>query len=326
MTPAQSDIPGSIKALHQLPTDPQLALIFPGQGAQKVGMGFEASQSSHGARTVFQTADEVLGMRLSRLCLEGPEDELTRTVNAQPAILTASLAILAAALEFGVIQRRPVYLAGHSLGEYTALVAAGSLRFADALRLVRERGRLMAEAGTENPGTMAAIVGLSEEAVSELCRLSGAVQCNSNARTQTVIGGKPEAVEAACRLAKELGGRGLPMKVAGAFHTSLMAGAARNFETVLASVVAHEPVIPVIGNVTARPIATARELISELGRQMETPVRWYQSTLYMIDAGVRHFVEAGPGQALITMLKRDSPQLTLRSLDRPSVPAATSHV
>jgi [acyl-carrier-protein] S-malonyltransferase len=183
----------------------------------------------------------------------------------------------------------------------------------------------MEEAGTENPGTMAAIVGLSEDAVSEVCRLSGAEQCNFNAHTQTVIGGAPESVETACRLAKERGGRGLPMKVAGAFHTSLMESASRNFETVLESVTAQEPAIPVVGNVAAKPIASAADLASELGRQMATPVRWYQSILYMIDAGVRTFVEAGPGNTLITMLKRDFPELTLISLDRPSVPAA-SHV
>ncbi len=326
MTQAQSDISVSIKALHQLPIDSQLALLFPGQGAQKLGMGFEASQSSPSARAVFQTADDVLRTKLSRLCFEGPAEELTRTVNAQPAILTASLAILAAALDSRTLQKRPAFVAGHSLGEYTALVAAGSLLFADVLRLVRERGRLMEEAGTENAGTMAAIVGLSEETVSDVCRLSGAEQCNFNASTQTVIGGAPEVVDTACRLAKERGGRGLPMKVAGAFHTSLMESASRNFESVLERVNAQEPAIPVVGNVAAKPIASAADLTFELGRQMATPVRWYQSILYMIDAGVRTFVEAGPGQTLITMLKRDFPELTLISLDRPSVPAAAFHV
>ena len=326
MTQAQRDLSVSSNALHQLPIDPELALLFPGQGAQKLGMGFEAAQSSARAKTLFKTADDVLETRLSRLCFEGPEEELTRTVNAQPAILTTSLAILASALESGVIDKSPAFVAGHSLGEYTALVAAGSLPFGDALRLVLERGRLMEEAGTKNPGTMAAIVGLSEDAISEVCRLSGAEQCNLNARTQTVIGGAPELVETACRLAKERGGRGLPMKVAGAFHTSLMESAAQNFEAVLEGVVAQDSAIPVIGNVTAKPLETPREMISELGRQMAMPVLWYQSILYMIDAGVRTFVEAGPGQTLITMLKRDFPELTLISLDRPSVPAAASHV
>src|SRR5213593_2442859 len=145
MTQAQSDISVSIKALHQLPIDPELALLFPGQGAQRLGMGFEASQSSPSAKAVFETANDVLRTNLSRLCFEGPEEELTRTVNAQPAILTASLAILAAELDSAGIRKRPAFVAGHSLGEYTALVAAGSLLFADVLRLVGERGRLMGE-------------------------------------------------------------------------------------------------------------------------------------------------------------------------------------
>jgi [acyl-carrier-protein] S-malonyltransferase len=326
MTPAQSDISVSIKAFHQLPIDPELALLFPGQGGQKVGMGFGAAQSFATARAVFEIADNVLGTGLSRLCFQGPEEELTRTINAQPALLTTSLAILASAVESGAIDKRPAFVAGHSLGEYTALVAAGSLSFADALRLVRERGRLMEEAATAKPGTMAAIVGLSEDAVGEVCRLSGAEQCNLNARTQTVIGGTHEVVQTACRLAKERGGRGLPMKVAGAFHTSLMESAAREFEAVLEGVNAGRSAMAVIGNVTAKPLDTSADLVSELGRQMAMPVLWHQSIMYMMDAGIRRFMEAGPGQTLITMLKRDYPEVTLISLDQPSVPSAASHV
>ena len=326
MTQAQADITASLKALQNLPIDPSLALIFPGQGAQKVGMGFQASESSTRARKIFEAADEVLGSTFSRLCFEGPEDELTRTVNAQPSILATSLAILAAALESGVLNKRPAFLAGHSLGEYTALVAAGSLSFSDALRLVSERGRLMDEAGTENPGTMAAIVGLSVNVVSEVCRLSGAEQCNFNARTQTVIGGKAEVVQTACRLAKERGGRGLPMNVSGAFHTSLMKSAARTFEAVLDGVVPQETAVPVVGNVTANPLESPAEIVSELRRQMAMPVLWYQSLMFMIDAGVRTFVDVGPGQTLVSMLKRDHPEFTLISLDQPSVPAGASHV
>ena len=326
MTQARADISASLKPLHNLPIDAELALIFPGQGAQKAGMGSEAAQASTIAKSVFEAADEALGVALSRLCFEGPAEELTRTVNAQPAIVTTSLAILASALESGVLNKRPAFVAGHSLGEYTALVAAGSLPFADALRLVRERGRLMEDAGSENPGTMAAIVGLSEDIVGEICRLSGAELCNFNARAQIVIGGRADDVEAACRLAKERGGRGLPMNVAGAFHTSLVESAARTFEAVLEAVPVQSPAIPLIGNVTGMPLASPGEVVSELGRQMAMPVRWNQSVAYMIEAGVRRFVEPGPGQTLITMLKRDHPELTLMSLDQPSVPAAASHV
>jgi len=291
-----------------------------------VGMGLETYMSSAAGRAVFETADDVLGLGLSRLSFEGPDSELTRTANAQPAILATSLALLAAALESGVLDRRPAFLAGHSLGEYTALVAAGSLPFEDALRLVRERGRLMQEAGAENPGTMAAIVGLTTDHVTDICRLSGAQPCNFNARTQVVIGGTPDRVEAACALAKERGGRGLPMKVAGAFHTSLMERAAREFEAALEGVSPQDPAIPVMSNVTAKPMDSAAELTSDLARQMAMPVLWHQSIQCMMEAGVQTFVELGPGRALTAMLRRDAPELTLTSLDDGAVTASTSNV
>src|SRR4029453_491336 len=194
MTPARNSFSGSLKILHDLPQDPELAFLFPGQGAQKVGMGLEAYQSSLAARAVYEAADHALELELSSLCFEGPEQELIRTDNAQPAILVTSLAILAAALDSGSVERRPAFAAGHSLGEYTALVVAGSIRFDDCLRLVRERGRLMERAGKQNTGTMAAIVGLGADEVRELCELSGTQVCNFNAQTQIVVGGAPAAV------------------------------------------------------------------------------------------------------------------------------------
>jgi [acyl-carrier-protein] S-malonyltransferase len=326
MTLSQNPIADGLKGLHELPEDPTLALLFPGQGSQKVGMGLEAYRSCNAARAVFDSADLALQTGLSRLCFEGPEDELTRTIHAQPAILTTSLAYLAAALESGALEKRPAFLAGHSLGEYTALVAAGSLNFADAVRLVRERGRLMEEAGKRTPGNMAAIVGLTEDVVTEICRQSGAEACNFNARTQIVIGGSPQAIQHAATLAREHGGRGLPMNVAGAFHTSLMEPAVDEFQKLLEGESLADPAIPLIGNVSAAPLRTVAECRSDLERQIASPVRWHQSILHMLEVGVRTFVELGPGKALTTMLRRDSPELELISLDGSAATARTANV
>ncbi len=316
----------SLENLHKLPSDTTLAFLFPGQGSQKVGMGVAAYRSSGAAREVFDIADRALQLDLSRLCFEGPEDELTRTVNAQPAILATSIALLAASIESGAIDRRPALLAGHSLGEYTALVTAGSLKLEDALMLVRERGRLMEMAGRENPGTMAAIVGLPAEQVKEICRSSGAEPCNFNARTQVVIGGTSAAVSAACALSKVQGGRCLPMNVAGAFHTSLMAGAARKFRVALEGIAIDDPILPVMSNVTARAMTAGAECTLDLAQQIAMPVLWHQTILYIQRTGVKTFVELGPGRALITMLKRDAPELSLSSLDGATAFASPANV
>jgi [acyl-carrier-protein] S-malonyltransferase len=267
-----------------------------------------------------------LQIDLSRLCFDGPDGELTHTINAQPAILVTSLAYLVAALESGALHHRPAYLAGHSLGEFTALVVAGSITFEDALQLVRARGRLMEKAGAENAGIMAAIVGLTADQASTVCRLSGAEPCNFNARTQIVVGGRPDAVERACALAKEHGGRGLPMNVAGAFHTTLMEPAAQEFHEVLSGVLIADPATPVVANVTATAMTRAAECMSDLGRQIAMPVLWHQSILRMCEAGVRTFSELGPGRALTTMLRRDAPDLTLISLDGPAVIGSATNV
>ncbi len=301
--------------LHQAPADPGLALCFPGQGSQKPGMGKDVFEVSAAARAVFRAADDVLGRPLSQLCFQGPDEELTRTANAQPAILISSVALLAAALESEALAKRPSFCAGHSLGEYTALVSAGALAFEDALLLVQERGRLMEEAGREQPGTMAAIVGLEEEDVQVICADTGAEICNYNAPGQVVVGGAPEAVEAACRLAKERGGRGLPLKVSGAFHTSLMEQAAARFSEVVARFPVRDPLVPVMGNVSGNPLRTAEEVRRELQEQIRRPVRWRQSVLRMIDEGVSFFVEVGPGRVLTTMLKRAAPQVKAISID-----------
>lgn len=326
MTFSQDPVSSSLKRFTELPADRSLALLFPGQGSQKVGMGMEAHRTSNAAREVFQYADSILGDDLSRTCFDGPASELTRTAIAQPAILTTSVALFAAAIESGALDERPAVMAGHSLGEYTALVVAGGISFEDTLRLVRERGRLMEEAGQRTPGTMAAIVGLGEDEVREICSASGAEPCNFNAATQIVVGGLPEAVDRACSLAKERGGRGLPMNVAGAFHTSLMTAAADAFKIVLDGVPTRDPAIPVMSNVTALEMTEASECMSDLAQQIRSPVLWHQSITAMQRSGVEKFTELGPGRALITMLKRDAPDATLVSLDGSAVLATPTNV
>lgn len=296
--------------------------MFPGQGSQKVGMGRAAAASSETAAGTFAEADEALGFDLSRLCFEGPEERLKETSNTQPAILAASVAVLAAALEAHTIERRPALVAGHSLGEYSALVAAGALEFGAAMRLVRERGRLMDEAGQSAPGTLAAVVGLDEATVEEICRESGAEVANYNAATQTVVGGPPQAVERACALAKERGGRGLPVKVSGAFHTSLMAPAAAAFALELARAEVSAPVIPVVGNVSGRTLTTAEDVRTDLEQQIRRPVRWHQSIDAMEAAGVRRAIEVGPGKILTAQLKRSHPALAARSIEEISETAS----
>jgi [acyl-carrier-protein] S-malonyltransferase len=324
-TPQQDPLTDTIATIHSLPEDRALAYLFPGQGSQQVGMGRDVAESFLSARAVFRAADETLGCELSRLCFEGPDDELTLTSNAQPAILTASLAILAAAAESQTLTAKPAFVAGHSLGQYTALVVAGALSFGDALRTVRERGRLMAEAGEQQRGTMAAIVGLDETTVDQICAESGAEPCNYNLESQVVVGGTPESVELARALAKERGGKGLPINVSGAFHTSLMKPAAERLGEVLRDVTVAAPEIPVVSNVTGEPVAR-EAILDDLAVQVIRPVRWRQSIDYMASKGVRTFAEIGSGQVLTALMKRHSSELKAVTLNGASALASPSNV
>jgi len=312
--------------LHKAPLEGSLALIFPGQGSQQVGMGADLYRESAAAQEVFREAEAILGSELSRLCFQGPEEELRQTANAQPAIMVTSLACLAAALESGAISQRPAFVAGHSLGEYTSLVAAGALTFEDALRLVSRRGQLMQEAGQAQPGTMAALLGFSEAQIDEICHLSGAEPCNYNSPGQIVVGGAPAAVAKAAALAKERNGRAVPLNVSGAFHTSLMKAAAGEFAQTVQETPLSDPVIPVVGNVSARPMTSADEVRADLTQQLTSPVLWHQSVTTMLQAGVRTFIEVGPGRVLSSLLKRAAPEARAVSIDGSTPPSNLSNV
>ncbi|HXF50921.1 MAG TPA: ACP S-malonyltransferase [Dehalococcoidia bacterium] len=292
-----------------------VAWIFPGQGSQEPGMGRDVAEAFPAARDVFERADAVLGYALSRLCFEGPDEALRETERQQPAIFVTSLAILEAARSAHALPPAR-FVAGHSLGEYTALVAAGALAFDDGLRLVQTRGRLMQEAGAANPGAMAAIIGLDRAAVERVCAETGAELCNENAPSQIVIGGPPDVVERAIARAKEAGAqRAVPLPVSGAFHTSLMRPAAEGMARALEACAFRDPAIPVISNVTAKPLTKAEELRDELVTQLTSPVRWVDCVRVMAEGGARVFYEIGPGRVLAGLVRRIAPEATVVSLN-----------
>ena len=280
------------------------ALVFPGQGAQFVGMGQELYEAYPVARQTLNEANSVLGFDLRSLCFSGPEDVLTDTVNAQPAILAVSVAMLrvfSASEDF----EPPLWVAGHSMGEYSALVAAGALDFADGLHLVRERGRLMKEAGDRAPGGMAAILGLDDETVDDICRASGVEVANYNAPGQIVISGVEDALEQAMELARERGARRVVrLAVSISSHSRLMRGAVEPFGEVVNQTSFQQAQIPVVANVTARPITAVDDIRSELIEQLTSPVRWVASIRYMVEQGATRFIEVGPGKVLRGLIRR----------------------
>ena len=283
------------------------AHVFPGQGSQRVGMGRDLYDAFSSTRKVFEEADEALGLHLSRLCFEGPEQELCQTVNAQPAILTMSIACLRAAAEIYGELVRPSYMAGHSLGEYTALVAAGVLDFADAVRLTRQRGMLMQQAGQIAPGGMVAIIGLDEVAVEAVCQETGARISNINSPGQIVISGSRESMVRSIDLSLSMGARySKPLNVSGAFHSHLMEPAVEGMAKAITDVRFSDPIVPIVVNSTAKPAATAEEIKQELIDQISNCVQWQKSIEYMVKEGVDTFVEVGPGQVLTGLIKRIS--------------------
>lgn len=284
-----------------------LALIFPGQGSQHVGMARALAEAEPAAAEVLRTADEVLGFPLSRVMAEGPEDELTATKNAQPALLTHAVAVLRVLAE----RLPPVEMAaGHSLGEFSAYVAAGALGFEDALRAVRLRGELMFQAGLTRPGTMAAVLGLDDHTVEDVCTRveSGVcVAANFNAHGQVVISGDMHAVERGMELAREAGAkRVVELNVSGAFHSPLMEPAAEGLRAHLVDIAFRDPDFPVFSNATAEPVRSgeiAREL---LVKQLTSPVRWAASISRMLTNGADRFLELGPGKVLSALNRRNA--------------------
>ena len=298
-----------------------LALLFPGQGSQEVGMGREAAEESNAAREVFAVADAVLGFSLSKLCFEGPEVELLPTAIQQPAILTTSIALHRALLE-KVPTLAPSYVAGHSLGEYSALVASGALALDDAVRLVHARGRYMQEAVAEGAGAMAAILGASADDVDRACAeigdaTSGTVvtAANYNSPTQTVIAGGAPAVERACARLVELGAkRAVPLKVSAPFHCALMAPAAEKLAALLQQVSFSDPVPPLVTNVEAMPNASGVRVPGLLEQQVTAPVRFTEMVRKLRELGVTRFLEIGPGRVLSGLVARIERKTTRANL------------
>jgi [acyl-carrier-protein] S-malonyltransferase len=301
-------------------------------------MGADVYASSPAARSVFDAADAALGFAISTLCFAGPEETQRETINAQPAIMTVSLALLAALRErMGAAppdlagapvfagEPRPAYVAGHSVGEYAAAVAAGALDLAGALRLVRERGRLMHEEGTRWPGGMAAIIGMDDDALAQVCAdataqtraeldaarlavnpgIGQVVVANYNSPGQTVISGERQALDRALELARAAGARrALPLAVSGGFHAPIMASAGVRLRSAISGVTLHDPEVPLISNISAAPLTRAVELPDEFSKQVTSAVQWTRTVEYLVGQGVAMFVEIGPGQVLSGLIKR----------------------
>lgn len=305
----------------------QLAFVFPGQGSQSVGMGRALAEESPAAAAVFAAADAALGAPISTLAWDGPADDLDRTENAQPAILAASIAILEAIRERcaadGLAAPVPAFAAGHSMGQYSALVAAGAISLADGVRLVVERGRLMQASGQGRDGAMAALIGLDDAKLPELVAQASQrgifVVANRNSPGQVVVSGERPAIEAGAELAKALGAkRAIVLPVSVAAHSPLMAEAAEGMRAALANVEFSDPTIPLLANADARPIETADGCRAELVEHLTAGVDWILAVERMTAAGVTTFVEVGPGKVLTGLIKRIAPDTDVIPADDPA--------
>ena len=295
------------------------ALVFPGQGAQFVGMGSALIEASPAAAKTVREADQVLDFSLSSLMASGPDEDLEDTYNAQPAILTISIAALRAVEEAIGDSLHPAMVAGHSLGEFSALVAAGVLDFPNALRLVRERGRIMKAAGETNPGAMAAVLGLDDEELAAVCQEASGngvvVVANRNCPGQTVISGDVAALERASDLAKERGAKRVArLGVSIASHSPLMTDAAAEFGGRVAALTLADPEVPVVANGSAEAMTDRLDVSAEISAQMAAPVNWTGSVQTMIDAGIHTFIELGPGAVIAGLIKRIDREATVMSI------------
>lgn len=285
----------------------KIAFVFPGQGSQTVGMGKELYERFDAAKAVFDAADAALGFSITDMCFNGPEDELRKTFNTQPAILTVSIACYEVLKEHGIV---PNIVAGHSLGEYSALVAAGALSFSDAVQLVRKRGQLMQEAVPLGEGSMAAILGLERHIVIDICQKAqaefGAVQAvNFNSPGQIVIAGKKEAVEKAVEMLKAAGAkRAIMLPVSAPFHSTLMKPAAEQLAIELSKITVDNAVIPVVANINGQIITDSLEIKESLVKQADSPVEWEDCIARIVKSGATAFVEVGPGKVLSALTKK----------------------